>query len=203
MSSLKHVKDVAKFDDMHRIVNTSSAETFLCYSKFLSASESLVFGVSDGIDVWQVVLDKAELEEMKDLANISHLDAYLGKFRSAFLSNQIDVSQVGTKIILTVGQGTSAFSYDLYEMKSAEKTTELQALLFKFAEKVSSLETQLKNAQQNVDTLSKQNKGGSTGFLDFDSGKKTGAKVQPKKAGMSVINPSSKKRKAAQGVVFD
>jgi hypothetical protein len=128
---------------------------------------------------------------------------FLFIYRSAFLSNQIDVSQIGIKVILSVGQGTSAFSYDLYEMKSADKKTELQTLLFMFAEKVSSLESKLKTAQQNVDNLSRQSKGGSSGFLDFDTGKKTGAKVQHKKAGMSVINPSSKKRKAAQGVVFD
>jgi hypothetical protein len=40
----------------------------------------------------------------------------------------------------------------------------------------------------------------------MDFGPKKGvnpAKAKPKKTGMSVVNPTSKKRKAATGVVFD
>jgi hypothetical protein len=84
MSSLKDAVIDAKIEDLHKIVNSLSAEKFLCYTKFQNESDALVLGVSDGIDVWHIVLDKAELEEMRDLANISRLDAYLAKIRFVF-----------------------------------------------------------------------------------------------------------------------
>ena len=80
----------------------------------------------------------------------------------------------------------------------------MQSVLFRLADLASSLETKLSAANKTIDTLKSQNAktGGLQHLMDLGP-KKGAAKSKPKKVGMSVLNPTSKKRKAAQGVVFD
>lgn len=81
----------------------------------------------------------------------------------------------------------------------------MQSVLFRLAETSTKLTADLDKANQTIDTLKAQKgPGQSQAFMDL--GPKKGlnqAKSKPSKAGMSVLNPTSKKRKAAHGVVFD
>lgn len=47
------------------------------------------------------------------------------------------------KVLLTVGSGSNAISYDLYEARANEKKADLQRALFYFAENCSELEKRL------------------------------------------------------------
>lgn len=95
---------------------------------------------------------------------------------------------------------------DLYETTAADKKTELQTVLFRLAEQTSTLETKLSAANQSLEKLKAQKTGpsGMNALMDLGA-KKIGAqaKAKPRKTGMSVVNPASRKRKAAKGVVFD
>lgn len=126
-------------------------------------------------------------------------------FRNSFNSGDLSVVVIGNKVTLNIGKGSSVFSIDLYEAKAAEKKSEMQNVLFHLAELATTLSADLDKANQLVDTLKTQKgTGASNAFMDL--GQKKGpnpAKAKPKKVGMSVINPGSKKRKAAHGVVFD
>ena len=116
------------------------------------------------------------------------------------------ICRIGTKVTLTVGKGSSAIELDLFEAKAAEKKSELQSLLFRLAENCGQLEKQLDTANQQIEVLKSQ-KGSASGLsvLADLSPKKGQGQAKPKttKVGMSVINPSSRKRKAATGVVFE
>ena len=112
---------------------------------------------------------------------------------------------IGTKVALTVGKGSSALNFDLYEAKAADKKTEMQKILFRLAENATSMESELSKAKHTIDALKAQ-KGATNTAAFMDLGPKKGAnpaKNKPQKVGMSVLNPTSKKRKAAHGVVFD
>ena len=112
---------------------------------------------------------------------------------------------IGNKVALTVGKGSSILNFDLYEAKAADKRTEMQKVLFRLAESATSMESDLNKAKQTIDALKAQ-KGAANTAAFMDLGPKKGAnpaKNKPKKTGMSVLNPTSKKRKAAHGVVFD
>ncbi|XP_035824988.1 uncharacterized protein LOC101853306 isoform X2 [Aplysia californica] len=125
--------------------------------------------------------------------------------RNGFTSGDISVARVGTKLTLTVGKGGSTISLDLFEARAAEKKNEFQSILFRLAESCSHLETQLTAANQQVDALKAQKASGRGIDALMDLSPKKGAgqnKTKQNKAGMSVINPSSRKRKAATGVVF-
>jgi hypothetical protein len=55
-----------------------------------------------------------------------------------------------------------------------------------------------------LDTYKAQKGATLQNFMDLGPKKaQNPAKAKPNKAGMSVLNPSSKKRKAAQGLVYD
>lgn len=115
------------------------------------------------------------------------------------------MATVGNKVTLTLGKGSFSISVDLYEAKAAEKKVEIQTVLFRLADTATKLATELDKANQTIDMMKTQKGTGQTqAFMDL--GPKQGknpAKMKPAKAGMSVLNPTSKKRKAAHGVVFD
>lgn len=125
--------------------------------------------------------------------------------RKGFTDGDLSVALIGNKITLTVGKKASALTFDLYECKAAEKKTELQDILFKLATSSEKLEEDLAAANKTVEHLKSQTAGGGSGnaSLQFGSKRDSHAKPKPKKVGMSVVNPTSKKRKAATGVVFD
>ena len=129
----------------------------------------------------------------------------LSLHRNSFVSGDLNVAVIGNKVTLTVGKGTATVNMDLYEAKAADRKTEMQNVLFRLAEASTSLSTELEKANQTIDNL-KMQKGVAQNTAFMDLGPKKGvnqAKQKPKKTGMSVLNPTSKKRKAAQGVVFD
>jgi hypothetical protein len=112
---------------------------------------------------------------------------------------------IGNKITLSVGKGAVALTFDLYESKAAEKRIELQDILFKLATNSTKLEEELAAANRTIDNLKVQagNTGAGNAVMDLGSKREAQGKNKPKKVGMSVVNPTSKKRKDATGVVFD
>ena len=127
-------------------------------------------------------------------------------YRNGFTSGELSIARLGTKLTLTVGKGSSAMEFDLFEAKAAERKAELQTVLFRLAEQTCTLEAKLSAANQSLEKLRAQNTNasGMSTFLDPGSKKVGGqGKAKPRKIGMSVVNPASRKRKAATGVVFD
>lgn len=205
MSDLKTSVRKNGVECVHKVVE-NGRQKFLCFSRLADANDAWVLMVTDGADAWKMEYDEEGLEAQRDLVNVSTTDAFLTRVRSGFNSGDLSVALVGTKLTLTVGKGAAAMDFDLFEAKAAEKKTELQAVLFRLAEQTSVLETKLLAANQSLEKLraQKTSGGGVSSLMDLGT-KKVGAqgKAKPRKTGMSVVNPASRKRKAATGVVFD
>ncbi|KAL3875066.1 hypothetical protein ACJMK2_038004 [Sinanodonta woodiana] len=204
MQSVSELVKGAKVEELHRVTETEG-EKFICFTRL---EGDWIICVTDVISLWRIQVDIDELDALRDVAGVSTIEAYLGRFRNGFLAGEVNVAVIGNKVTLTVGKVTSALTLDLFEAKAADKKVEMQNVLFRLAESATSLETKLSKANETIETMKAQ-KGanfGSGGSAFMDLGPKKGqsqAKLKPKKAGMSAINPTSKKRKAAQGVVFD
>ncbi|GFN83837.1 protein paxx [Plakobranchus ocellatus] len=204
MSDLTSLLQDANLDSAQRVVS-NGRQKYLCFTKIKDAAIWVV-SVTDGVDVWFLELDKEDLEAQRDLSGISSIESFLLKFSNGFSSGDVDIGRIGTKIKLTVGKGASAISLDLFEAKAAERKVELQALLFTLAGNCGQLEIQLSAANQQIEALKAQKSSGSgLGPLADLSPKKGQGQAKPKtaKVGMSVVNPSSRKRKIASGVVYD
>ena len=128
--------------------------------------------------------------------------------RNGFLQADIQASLIGAKVNLVIGQGVKALTYELYEAKLAQKKSDLNSILFRLAERSLELESRLEKADMEIAGLRQQQKtsavGDSSGLiLDLDAKRNKQPKIQPKKPGMSAVNPASRKRRAAHGVQFD
>ncbi len=203
MASLKDVISEANLEAVHCVSETSAGK-YVCYTRLLD--DAWVVGTTDGCDLWRIEMDFEELDAHRDLADSNSLDAYLSRIKAAFMGGDIQVSQIGANVKLRIGQPPGNFDLKLYEAKAMEKKVEIQNLLLRLADLTMDLDKKLEKANNTVDTLKQQqgNAGARGGVFDMDAKKKkTQAKVQPKQAGMSVINPGSKKRKVIKGVQFD
>ncbi|XP_060081674.1 uncharacterized protein LOC132560984 [Ylistrum balloti] len=202
MSGLKALLIDAKVDEL-QVVETEN-NTKSLYFTGIGANDKWKICSTNGTDVWKVELDADELESYKDAAEVSTIEAFLSKFRKGFLGGDITTLVGGTKITLNIGKGSDKIAVDVFEAKAAERKTELQNVLFRLADKNMSLQADLAAAEKTVVALKAQKNQGASGFSFNDVGPKTAnqSKARPK-TGMSAINPNSKKRKAATGVVFD
>ncbi|KAH3853349.1 uncharacterized protein LOC127875261 [Dreissena polymorpha] len=198
---VSHIQD-SGCAKIHRVV-TNGDERYLCFTRLANSAWFVI--ASDGVSVWKTEVDEDEADTIRELAGISTTEAFVNKIRNGFQNGDISVAAMGNKVTLTIGKGCSPINLDLFEAKAADKRTELQTVLFRLAESATLLSADLDKSKQLVETLkAQQGAPKPTAFMDL--GPKKGlnpAKTKQKQAGMSVINPTSKKRKAAQGVVFD
>ena len=111
--------------------------------------------------------------------------------------------------IVTLTLGTAGERFRLHKVNSADRSTELSSLLFSVTERCTELEKRLADAERTVESLKRSadnsvNAHVSVFDMTVDSKKKkTQPKMQPKQAGMSIVNPGSRKRTQAKGVQFD
>ena len=141
-------------------------------------------------------------------------DAYFSKMGecmefnvSAFRTEDVKLSRSGNTVTLTLGTGDQ--HYCLEKVGSADRSTELASSLFSVAERCAKVDERLAETEKMMETLrrsaaSSVNAHVSVFDMTVDSKKrKTQPKTQPMQAGMSVLNPGSKKRPKAKGVQFD
>ncbi|XP_011684244.1 protein PAXX [Strongylocentrotus purpuratus] len=205
MSSAKTVATEGGVDGQHSIVKNESAK-YLCFTS--CDKDTWIIHVTDGTDVWRLAMDYLQLESHRDLAEVTTYEAYFLRFRNAFRVGDLTVTLQNHKVLLTVGSGSNgAISYDLYEARANEKKADLQRALFYFAENCSELEKRLAAKEEELASVKKQRSNATDQgnmLKDFEMKKHTGSQAKMvKQPGLSIVNPSSKKRKAAKGVDFD
>jgi len=110
---------------------------------------------------------------------------------------------------VTLTLGTTSERYTLNKVSNADRPTELAASLFSVAERCVKAEESLAAAESTMESLKRSAASSASAQRSvFDmthdcKSKKVQPKIQPKQAGMSIVNPGSRKRTKAKGVQFD
>ena len=124
-----------------------------------------------------------------------------------FRSDDIKLVLNGDMVTLTLCMTNEC--YNLKKVGGSDRSKELAASLFSVAERCAKVEERLVEAERMMESLkrsaaSSANAHTSVFDMAIDSKKKkTQPKIQPKQAGMSIVNPGSRKRSKAKGVEFD
>ncbi|KAH9519596.1 hypothetical protein Btru_003098 [Bulinus truncatus] len=204
MSNLESVLREINVENLFKVVSSGQIQYVSLTKKYV---KNLVIEVTNGNDLWITHLDDSNIEEHIEANGMESVEKYLQIIRDGFSSDgTISVGHIANKIKITFGKGSSAVSLDLFEAKASEKKSELQSVLLSLANRVSLLETELSKANDQVSALKAEkssNRGVASSMMSSPVKHSSVTKAKVSKAGMSVVNPLSKKRKAAAGVIFD
>ncbi|KAI8788774.1 protein paxx [Biomphalaria glabrata] len=201
MSNIESLVNDIKVDKLFKVV-TNGRQQYVCLTK--TYLKVFIIEVTNGNDLWLINLDDSNIEELIELNDVASVDTFLQIIRNGFSSSgTISLACIGNKMQLTFVKDTSSVTLDLFEPKASEKKLELQSVVLSLAMRVSQLETELSSANDQIKVF-KDQKSSITSMMASSPAKNSiTAKAKGTKVGMSVVNPSSRKRKAAAGVVFD
>jgi hypothetical protein len=129
---------------------------YICYTRWECDLQHFLLVVSDGIDVWRIGLTEEDLDDQRDLVQCSSTDSLLQQIREAFRSCQLVVDRQVNRLVLSIGHWPIQF--DLFEVASSIRKSELQQLVFRLADLSSELEIKLQGANSKIEELSQKEK---------------------------------------------
>jgi len=124
-----------------------------------------------------------------------------------FRTADIKLSVNGDTVELTLSNTNE--HYSLQKVGDDLRSTELATALFSVAERCTQVEERLAETERTVQSLKRSaasvaSAHASVFDMTVDSKKKkTQPRIQPKQAGMSIVNPGTKRRAKAKGVQFE
>jgi len=188
-SSRKAEGEIKKCDNLLKILDSSTGRVIIV--TYVEQS-TLTVCATDGLNVWKSVVSETDTDK----------DGYLTKLSSSLPSCSLTVTSTACRL-----HSSDAQSLDMHldpVTPEDEKRSELQRIMFRVADRSLSVEAKLKTTQEKLESLQRKPAAQNVFDMGLESKKKkTQPKAQPKQAGMSVINPGSKKRAAPKGVEFD
>ncbi|XP_048833619.1 protein PAXX [Brienomyrus brachyistius] len=174
------------------VVNKCDDAKYLCY--FHGKAGAFNIRMTDASDVWSTDFTEDTLtQHMKSFA-LKSPESYVSKIREACQTGMASVSLEGDSALLHLGGGLSV---SLSRLGSPQSRAELQELLFRMAESLSCMGgpapvSPMKNVQ-----------GGRTEFEPRRHQTGPILAVRKRIPGDSLINPGSRSKKSATGVLFD
>ncbi|XP_071846717.1 protein PAXX-like [Apostichopus japonicus] len=202
MDSAEFVATEHKCERLQTIVSSASVK-YLVFTTVSSDNWNL--HISNGIDVWRLELDQTSLDSHRELADVAGYEAYFSKIRQAFKGGNLSLTNQGHKVSLEVGSGSSALNYELFEASANQRKKDIRNVLFWLADTTRELQERVQVVEEELRSAKKQKVDGAMTLPDFETTRRRpgGTSKIVKPQGRSIINPTSKKRKAARGVEFD
>jgi len=165
-----------------------------------------LFSCTDGVSFWQLEIDEDDLKAKVSTSEVVSIEEFLSRIKSAMESSEVQVSIKPQTLTVLFGSRAAIISLDLYETTAQEKKEEIKILLFTLVDRVKDLEKKLESADSKLKDLEDSAKVAAVNTSPFkdQSLHKANMTSRPKRIkGQSVINPGSKRRAAAKGVVFE
>ncbi|XP_065917076.1 uncharacterized protein [Dysidea avara] len=179
----------------------SSGFTYLCFARYSNEDKLLKIGVGCGSDFWLKILDETDIRCQFDTVKVQDSDGLFQAIKSSYDSGSLQVTKIAGGLRVNVG---SSMEFDLHELTASDRRTELQQLLVGMGRLIEALQTNLTGAEIKIKKLESDNISRlAMPFPEPEVKSKKHAKgVKQPAAVRSIVNPSSKRRKAASGVVF-
>ncbi|XP_062873848.1 protein PAXX [Trichomycterus rosablanca] len=190
---LSHSKNV-----LCTLIDKKDQTKYVCFRQ--KEAEGLCIGLSNGEDVWRADLSEEILSQLMKKFSLRSTEDYALKLKSACRSGSAFVSLDTESAVLHLGPEPADLNVTFTKLTDLEARTELKDLLFKMADSLILQEnTGAASSSSPMKNPQRRNNG-------FEPRKQyTGSTVTAKKRlpGDSLINPGTKRKRAATGVAFD
>lgn len=170
------------------VTELKSSLRFVCFSRRKLSRFSL--SLTDASDVWTKDLTDDETQTMTQKLSLESVDELCQRLRSLTVQVEVQEDQAQLRLV----SGSNLVSLNLTKMAAAVAAQEVKELLFKMADLVSL------SADNGLSTKSLHRR------TDFEPRQQNSAPlvtVKKRLPGASLINPGTKKKRAATGVAFD
>ncbi|RDD40951.1 hypothetical protein TrispH2_007508, partial [Trichoplax sp. H2] len=191
-------------DNLYECIDSFSGR-YLFFSHIDSSDEKWVVSACNGKTVWRLKADYSYLDSHKELATHLTFKAYFDYLKNACKSKEISIGQMSNQLSLTFGIGTTSIAYNLREASANESKQEISYILFKLADSVTDLRKDLDSSKQKLKDLQTKDviSNEVSTVLFGTQTKKSKQPIVKRKAGQSLVNPGSRKRRIGGGVQFD
>ncbi|XP_052411965.1 protein PAXX [Carassius gibelio] len=180
------------------LLDKNDQSKYVFFTQKRSAGD-INIGFTNGEDVWKTHLSEEILSQLFKKFSLKSTEDYTFKLKCACKAGRAFVKLQEDSAVLHLGSEPTDLSLSLSKLKDSEGRTEVKELLFNMADSLQQLESQ----------------GSSSSFSPVKSPQKWSAEFEPRKhkgpvvavkkrlPGDSLINPGTKRKKAATGVAFD
>lgn len=177
------------------VSDQNSGLRFVCFSRRTNGSFSL--SLTDAADVWTKVFTDEEEATVIHKLKLKSTDDVCHTLRSAEV--RVEQQESGARLSVS-GSDPVDLVLDLPKMAAADAAQEVKQLLFKMADSLSP------SADNGVSPSKSPAKSLQRRAADFEPRQQNSAPLVTAKKrlpGSSLINPGTKKKRAATGVAFD
>lgn len=181
------------------LTDKNDRSKYVCFTQ--KKAGGLSIGLSNGEDVWRADVSEESLSQLKKRFLLKSTEDYALKLKGACGSGSAFVSLQEDGAVLHLDSEPADLNVSLSKLTDLEGRTELKDLLFKMAESLTQLDAAGSTPSSSpAKSLQKKN----TGFEPRKQ-QSSGPTVAVRKRlpGDSIINPGTRRKRAATGVDFD
>uniref|UniRef100_A0A3B1K0R8 PAXX non-homologous end joining factor n=1 Tax=Astyanax mexicanus TaxID=7994 RepID=A0A3B1K0R8_ASTMX len=181
------------------LIDRKDRSKYVCFTQRRAGGLSL--GLSNGEDVWKADVSEESLSQMKKSFSLKSTEDYALKLKGACRSGSAFVSLQEDGAVLHLDSEPADLNVSLSKLTDLEGRSELKDLLFKMADSLTQLDAA--GATPTSSPIKSLQKKG-TGFEPRKQ-QSSGPTVAVRKRlpGDSIINPGTRRKRAATGVDFD
>ena len=181
---------------------------YVAYTCYADSKSALQLSATDGLRMWSKEYDETALQKCREASSLSTLDSLLVDMKAAFQNGGVKLNILPQQVHLSLHSG---IELELSESTVHTSRLQIQELVLLLAGKADSVGAELVVAKRKITELEQQCHDASTISTSASSSamyepelkkKNLGPKLK-RQQGRSILNPSSRKRKAASGVVFE